>query len=113
MIGWPTLEDQRAFARVHWEDARQLDDALLDALLDAALPAVIAYAPALGTLDAVVPAPTSYQLAVVFQARELRNAIQRGEADVVGVGDYALRARPLTAAVKSLLRPQRGRPGVG
>jgi hypothetical protein len=48
-----------------------------------------------------------------MQAREIYQAQQRGEQDVIGVGDYAIRARPLIAAVKSLLRPQQGRPRVG
>lgn len=110
MTVWPSAAEQLTFARLHWEDAKQLPDQLLTDLLDAALPGVIAYAP---ELPAETAAPTNYQLALVFQARELRNAIQRGEADVIGVGDFALRARPLTAAVKSLLRPQRARPGIG
>lgn len=113
MIQWPASAEFREFARLHWEDAKALDDPTLDDLLDAALPGVVAYAPPLGDLTTSVDAPKHYQLAAVFQARELRNAIQRGEADVIGVGDYAIRARPLTAAVKSLLRPQRGRPGIG
>jgi hypothetical protein len=52
-------------------------------------------------------------LANVYQAREIYAAAQRGEQDVIGVGDYAIRARPITAAVKQLLRPQRGLPAVG
>jgi hypothetical protein len=109
VTAWPTYVELRALARRHWADAVKLDDPTIDELIDAALPGVVDYAPQLGD----VPAPTNYQLALVFQARELRNAMLRGEADVVGVGDYALRARPLTAAVKQLLRPQHGRPGVG
>lgn len=108
MLTWPDSTAQLAFARKHWQDAGKLDDDVVIDLLDAALPGVLEYAP---PLDG--EAPTHYQLALVFHARELRNAMLRGEADVVGVGDYALRARPLTAAVKSLLRPQRGRPGIG
>jgi hypothetical protein len=107
---WPSALELRAFARVHWSDAVELDDQLLDDLLDAALPSVIAYAPEL-PIDA--DAPINYRLALVFQARELRAAVTRGEADVIGVGDYAIRARPLTAAVKQLLRPERGRPALG
>lgn len=53
------------------------------------------------------PVPVSYMLATIYQARELRAAIMRGETDIIGVGDFAIRARPLTAAVKQLLRPQR------
>jgi hypothetical protein len=52
------------------------------------------------------PTPTRYKLAVVYQAREVFTASQRGESDVIGVGDFAIRARPLTGPVKQLLRPQ-------
>ena len=62
------------------------------------------------TIDGI---PTNYVLANIFQAREIYAAAQRGEQDVIGVGDYAIRARPLTAAVKQLLRPQRGFMAVG
>lgn len=57
--------------------------------------------------------PMNFMLATVYQARENYAASQRGEQDVIGVGDYAIRARPLTAAVKQLLRPQSGVPAVG
>lgn len=110
MTLWPTAEEQRAFARRHWADAGKLDDLVLDELLEAALPGVINYAPA---LPAETPAPTSYLLGLTYHARDLRTAILRGEGDVIGVGDFALRARELSAAVKALLRPKRGRPGVG
>lgn len=105
MNAWATRED--AFR--HWPDAAGLDDDTLDELLDVATEQCADYAPGLAT--AAVPA--RYGLAVVYQARELWQAGQRGEQDVIGVGDYAIRARPLTAAVKQLLRPQRGTPAVG
>lgn len=57
--------------------------------------------------------PARYTLATVMQAREIYSAGQRDSGDVIGFGDYAIRARPLTAAIKQLLRPQRGRPAVG
>lgn len=98
-----------AFARRHWADAGALDDEELQDLLDAAFPGCKSYAPAHSE-----PVPVSFQIANVLQAREIRTAAQRdGSADVIGVGDYAIRARPLTDAVKQLLRPQRGKPGVG
>lgn len=101
-------------ARAHWADSQDIDDARLADLLAAAFPACELYAPRLPA-DAVYPTnvPTAYTLAQVMQARELYQAQQRGEQDVIGVGDYAIRSRPLIAAVKSLLRPERGRPGVG
>lgn len=93
-----------------WPDSGVIDPGALALLLDAAQEQCEEYAPALADPAAV---PARYTLAVVYQARELWAASQRGEQDVIGVGDYAIRARPLTAAVKALLRPQRGRPGVG
>lgn len=86
-----------------WPDAVNMSDASLDRYLEAAYEGIVGYAPALLAGD---PIPTSYVLANVLHARELRNAASRGEQDVIGVGDYAIRARPLTAAVKSLLRPR-------
>lgn len=86
-----------------WPDAVNMTDASLDLYLNAAFVGVVAYAPALPEGATV---PESYKLANILQARELRNAATRGEQDVIGVGDYAIRARPLTAAVKQLLRPQ-------
>lgn len=101
-------------ARMHWADSTDIDDDRLTRLLAAAFPACELYAPKLPD-DAVYPTgvPEAYTVAQVMHARELYQAQQRGEQDVVGVGDYALRARPLIAAVKSLLRPERSRPGVG
>lgn len=101
-------------ARKSWPDAGDIDDARLTLLLAAAFPSVEQYAPALPA-DAVYPTnvPEAYTLAQVMQARELYQAQQRGEQDVIGVGDYAIRSRPLIAAVKSLLRPERGIPGIG
>ncbi len=101
-------------ARRHWPDSTDIDDERMTRLLAAAFPACELYARAL-PLDAEYPTgvPEAYTIAQVMQAREVYQAQQRGEQDVIGVGDYAIRARPLIAAVKSLLRPERGRPGVG
>lgn len=93
------------FARNHWADAGALDDGTLDDLLDVAREQVSAYAPPLTVPDQV---PVSYRLAQVYQAREIAEAGKRDSQDVIGVGDYAIRARPLTATVKQLLRPQAG-----
>ena len=72
-----------------------------------------ATATATGVRVNVSGVPDSYMLANILQAREVRAATMRGEQDVIGIGDYAIRARPLTAAVKQLLRPQRARWVVG
>lgn len=99
-----------AFARRHWEDAKRMPDDRLLEVLEAAQPTVVEYAP---VLVEGAPVPVDYQLAHVLHAREVAAASARGDGDVVGVGEYAIRARPLTSAVKQLLRPQRSRPGVG
>lgn len=117
MLPWPwdTVADAHAEARNTrvWADA-PADDATLDAFLDAASDAVWAFAPAVGVdaAGAPLPVPSRYKLATIYQARELQAAAVR-DGDVIGVGDYGLRARPLVDSVKQLLRPQRGRPGVG
>lgn len=94
---WATKAD----ARAHWADAIKLTDALLDQLLAAADEGCRAYAPVLA--DATV-VPTGYVLATVYQAREIRQAGMR-EGDSIGVGDFVVRARPVAASVKQLLRP--------
>jgi hypothetical protein len=70
-----------------------------------------AYAPALAA-DATVPA--NYKAACTYQARELYNAsLRTGDAQTGGDGAYPIRVRPLTDAVKQMLRPQGGRPRFG
>lgn len=103
-MAWATREQ----ARQHWTDAASIPDESLDVLLDVATEQCAAYAP-----KATAPIPTSYLLACVYQAREVYAAGQRGEQDVIGFGEFAIRARPLTSTVKQLLRPQRGVPAVG
>ena len=48
--------------------------------------------------------PVSLMLATVYQAREIYAASVR-DGDLIGVGDYGVRARPLTASVMQLVRP--------
>lgn len=48
--------------------------------------------------------PVSLMLATVYQAREIYAASVR-DGDLIGAGDLAIRARPLTASVKQLVRP--------
>jgi len=105
MAAWATDED----AKTHWADAKTMDPAQLAQLLDAAQEQAEAFAPTLAE-GAVIP--DRYTLAVVAQARELYAAARR-DGDVIAVDAYAIRARPLTSTVKQLLRPQRGRPGIG
>jgi len=117
MLPWPwdTVAEAHTEARNTrlWADA-PADDATLDVLLEAASDQVHRFAPAVGvdTVGDPLPVPPRYKLATIYQARELQAAAVR-DGDVIGVGDYGLRARPLVDSVKQLLRPQRGRPGVG
>lgn len=105
-------------ARSHWPDASTLPDAVLDRLLAAASTQCAAFAT--DTLTAAVSAaiaastavPETAVLACTLQARELYSAGLR-DGDVIGVGEYAIRSRPLTPTVKALLRPSRGRPVIG
>lgn len=99
MSAWASKED----ARTHWADAATMDDTLLDQLLNIANEQLLEYAPVLAVGD---PVPARYMLATVLQAKELREAGDRA-GDVIGFGDYAVRARPITATVKALLRPPR------
>jgi hypothetical protein len=96
-------------ARVHWTSAVKLSDGMLDQLLAAADEAVRAYAP---VLPDATPVPTGYLLATIYHAKEIRDAGQR-DGDALGVGEFVIRARPLTAAVKQLLRPSDAFGGVG
>lgn len=96
MPTWATRPD----AVRHWSDAESLDDQRLDELLAVAHYECAEYAQPLAAGAAV---PPNYMLAVVYQAREVFNAGKRDSADMIGVGDLVIRARPLTAAVKQLL----------
>lgn len=100
MAEWTSLTEARAI----WPDA-PVSDVTLGSLLDDAEAQCRAYAPAWDENDDV---PAGYGRAVVLQARELWAAARR-EGDLLGGSDYAVRARPLTGAVKTLLRPKRGR----
>lgn len=88
-----------------WPDAVGLPDDVLLRLLQAAQEQAEAYAPALAFGDAV---PARYTEALILQARELWGATRREGADVVGFDTYAVRVRPLSATVRSLLRPPPG-----
>jgi hypothetical protein len=105
MSAWADTAD----ATAHWHDAAGLAPDVLERLLDAAQEQCETYAPALA--DAAV-VPTTYTLAVIYQARETHAAALRSESDVIGVGDYVIRSRPLTGVVKQLLRPRSARPVV-
>lgn len=97
---WASL----AQARVFWPDAPS-DDVELESLLVAAHEVCAIYAPDL--VDGV-QIPERYVRANVLQAKDIYQAGVRAEGDVIGYGEYAIRARDLTAVVKGLLRPRQG-----
>lgn len=89
------------YAREMWADAPKVDTTLRR-YLDASHAQVEPYAPELAD---GVQVPENYKLAEVLQARELWGAARR-DGDVIGFDDgSAIRARPLSSAAKSLLRP--------
>ena len=112
MASWATPEQ----AKAHWADAASLPPETLQTLLDVATEQCEVYAPVLPVVDPPpdppAPLPSRYVQACIYQAREVYAAGQR-DGDIIGLGDYAIRARPLTSTVKSLLRPQPGVPAVG
>lgn len=114
MASWVDLyegvEEVPDFILDHWADGNALEPSVLRQLLDAAQEQCEAFAP---VLAADAPVPARYKIACVYQAREIYRAGLRDEQDVIGVGDYAIRARPLTSAIKQLLRPERRVPVVG
>ena len=101
----PTIPEDLELIGLHWEDGAVLSVAHLTSLLTVAQEQVEPYAPALADPAAV---PESYRVAAIFQARDLRDAqLRTGSSEIIGVGDYAIRARPLTAIVRGMLRPTR------
>ena len=110
MTAWVTADQAADPAFSPWADAAKLDPALVQRLLDAAQVQCETFAP---ELPADATPGASYQLAVIYQARELYAAGKR-EGDTIVQGDsYVIRARPLVGSVKQLLRPSRGRRAVG
>lgn len=111
MPAWATPEDALAST---WKDASDVPTPILEELLTAAEEQCRDFAPALPVddLGVEVAAPVRYRLAVIYQARELWAAGRRN-GDVIAGDTYVVRARDLTASVRQLLRPRRGRPGIG
>lgn len=105
---------QLADARAQWQDANIMPDAVLTDLLEAAWTACLAYLPtAITSAPGFAPeAIPSYVKANVLHARDLFQAESRN-GDVIGFDQYAIRVRPLSDTVRSLLRPPTGRALVG
>lgn len=100
-MAWATV----AQARTHWKVGTAVDTATLTDLLEAATEQCAEFAP---TLAEGAPVPFRYMLATVYQARELYEAGTRNNDTIPGEG-FVIRARPLTASIKQLLRPRTGK----
>lgn len=92
-----------------WTEAAQVGATLVATLLEVSQGQVKAYAPALAD---GAPVPASYRLATVLQARDNWQASRR-VGDSVAIGDtaYAIRVRPLSDAIKAMVRPPEAVPG--
>lgn len=99
-----------------WPDAADLAQDTIQRRLDAAQRACATFAPSIVLDGLTLPddLPPGWALAVVYQARNIHDVTKRtGDSLVAGPDAYPIRIRPLTDAVKALLRPQSGRPAVG
>lgn len=85
----------------HWPDVADLTPAVQTLLFTAATRVAKRHTPALDPDTTLIT--DDMVLAVIYLAKDLRAAILRGDTDIVGVGDYALRARSLSAVVRALL----------
>lgn len=116
MARWvdPTDPDDAALIAVLWADA-PYDQTTVVALLGAAQRDCATFAS-----EADLPAPeddpdglttTAYKQAVILQARGRQRSTVAGGDDSLG-GDFPVTVHPLDWAVKQLLRPAVGIPGV-
>lgn len=101
-----------ADARLLWPDADTLPDDVLQRLLDVATERCELFLPADQLDPYPSPQPDRWTTACVLDARDVWTASRR-DGDVIGFDTYAIRVRPLSDSVRSLLRPRRGRPLVG
>jgi hypothetical protein len=112
MLATPATPAQ---ARAIWADAAAIPEADLQAVLDDAWARCAPFIPAeqLAAAEAPVPViPPQWTRATILDARDLWLSAQR-EGDLVFAESYALRVQPLSATVRSLLRPRTGLPGTG
>ncbi|KQR86832.1 hypothetical protein ASF96_10995 [Microbacterium sp. Leaf179] len=96
--------------RAAWKDAPIENLELLDMILDTAKAQVIAYAPELPNDDNY---PSRYVLAQLMQARTLYQAGQVASAGTIGEGEYVFTPRPMDKTVRTIIRPEDGKPDVG
>lgn len=97
-----------------WPDAARLPAVDVETYLEAAQESVTAYMPAELVPADGAPIPARLRLAVILHARDIHGAtIRTGDLEVAGDAGLAFRVRPLSDAVKSLVRPPSGRPSFG
>ena len=96
--------------RAAWKDAPIENLEVLSMILDVAKAQVLAYAPELPNDDAY---PARYVLAQLMQARTLFQAGQVASAGTVGEGEYVYTPRPMDKTVRTIIRPEDGKPDVG
>lgn len=106
MATWATADDVTAL----WPDADQLPAETVALLLDVAQGSCEAYAPAL-PVDGTPP--PAWRAAVVMHASDVWDAARTSPEGTVGPGEYPITPRPLSPAVRQLLRPRRPRPRFG
>lgn len=110
LIGWIDTEADAAQLADLWPDGGQLAEETYAQVLTAAYEGCLEYAPALPVGGTV---PEGWRTAQIMQASELWSATRR-DGDVIGFSDtVAVRARPLGATVKALLRPRSAVPRIG
>jgi hypothetical protein len=113
-IGANVPDDGAAWATISqaheaWRESDVIPDARLTELLQIATDLLHPYARA-SDLDALgMPTPeAAHRLreATIMQAKDSWSVMTSDSGDVIGFETYALRRRPLSDAVKALLRPQ-------
>lgn len=117
--------------RYEWPDGGNLPDEVLSTVVKAAQEQLTAYAPAslMATLEGLTlpititsedpyqesadsaAFPARLRTALIMQTREIWRASER-DGDVLGVGDFTVRATDMTASVRKMLRPRIGTPGL-
>lgn len=105
-------DQAEAVARVRsaWKDAPWENLELLGMILDVAKAQVLAYAPELPADDEY---PDRYVLAQLMQARTIYQASTVSSAGTVGEGEFIYTPRPMDKTVRTIIRPDDGKPDVG
>lgn len=117
--------------RYEWPDGASLPDEVLETIVNSAQELIEEYAsPSLLarldglTLPITIVSEVPYQesadsalfpprlrTALIMQAREIWRSSER-EGDVLGVGEFAVRATDMTSTVRKMIRPRQGKPAL-